>query len=295
VPVFVAYVIRERWPKILAALRACSAPGSPRAAGVGGFALSAGAGALLAGASLVFLFGALMRASAGPSQPATLAISAGAGGVVLALLFVAAPDAVAGTRPCRLLEDARLRLSLLFLFPAAVWQVSAPMVSAIEGRLSLFLLGKVTAVVFFVFDSLGLAIEQQGNTLTLPTGAVNVAEACSGIRSFTACLFVGSFLGAILLGRFWKKVLLVLCASLLAVFTNMLRSLFLTAWAYAYGPEAIDGFVHDAAGYAVIGLTFAGLMCLLPLFNMRISFGAPAAAAPRRATPPDGGLTGGGA
>jgi len=60
---------------------------------------------------------------------------------------------------------------------------------------------------------------------------------------------------------------------LLAFVTNLMRSLFLTAWAYNYGPDAIEGTVHDVAGYAVLGLTLVGLLCLLPLFNLR--FGEP--------------------
>jgi exosortase/archaeosortase family protein len=55
----------------------------------------------------------------------------------------------------------------------------------------------------------------------------------------------------------------------LAFLTNLVRSLFLTAWAYNFGPHAIEGTVHDAAGYAVLGLTVIGLLCLLPLMNLR--------------------------
>jgi exosortase/archaeosortase family protein len=61
-------------------------------------------------------------------------------------------------------------------------------------------------------------------------------------------------------------------AMMFAVLTNLLRSLFLTSWAYNYGPEAIEGNVHDIAGYAVLGLTVAGLLCLLPLFNLSFTF-----------------------
>jgi len=45
------------------------------------------------------------------------------------------------------------------------------------------------------------------------------------------------------------------------------RGLFLTGWAYSYGPKAIEGTVHDVAGYAVLGLTVVGLLCLLPVIN----------------------------
>ena len=62
---------------------------------------------------------------------------------------------------------------------------------------------------------------------------------------------------------------LVLSAIVFAFCTNILRGLFLTAWAYEYGPNAIEGTVHDAAGYSVLGLTVVGLLCLLPLFNLK--------------------------
>jgi exosortase len=164
-------------------------------------------------------------------------------------------------------NSVRARVAALALFPACVWLISAPLVSAFENTLSLFLLRKVVAVVFFVFGMLGYPLVQEGNVLVLPTGSVGVADACSGIRSLTACLFTGSFLAAVFLDRLWKKVLLVVAALLLAFATNLLRSLFLTAWAYMHGSEAIEGSIHDLTGFAVLGLTCAGLLLLLPLFN----------------------------
>jgi exosortase/archaeosortase family protein len=267
VPAFVAYVVHDRWPRIKAALAACAAPGSARADGGAKLMLMFLTYAALAGGALLFLVGALYRAGAGPSYPGTLALSLGTGALVLPLLFLNTPE-TPGAVKSGLLADARVKVVALFLFPALVWLVSAPMVSVIENNLSLFMLNRVAATVFFTFDVLGLAIEQQGNVLKLPLGDVGVADACSGIRSFTACLFAGSFLAAVFLDSLWKKVGLVVSAIFFAFLTNLLRSLFLTSWAYNYGPEAIEGKVHDIAGYAVLGLTVVGLLCLLPLFNL---------------------------
>jgi exosortase/archaeosortase family protein len=75
----------------------------------------------------------------------------------------------------------------------------------------------------------------------------------------------------VFLDRFWKKITLVSAALGFAFLTNLCRSLFLTGWAYHYGPRAIEGAVHDVAGYAVLGLTVIGLLCLLPLLNLRFS------------------------
>ena len=272
VPAFVAFMIYDRWPKITTAAQACAASGSPRAAGWAARLMNLLAGGALFAGACLFLLGAFYRAGAGPSFPGTLAITLGAATLLLPLLFLNTPESPAAAPGARLADDARVQLVALFLFPVLVWMVSAPMVSIVEQNLSLFLLKKVTTVVFLSFDLLGMTIEQQGNVLVMPSGSVGVADACSGIRSLTACLFAGSFLASVFLDRLWKKVALVGAAMLLAVFTNLLRGLFLTAWAYNYGPKAIEGFVHDTAGYAVLGLTVIGLLCLLPLFSLKISF-----------------------
>lgn len=158
-------------------------------------------------------------------------------------------------------------LDALFLFPAVIRMLSAPLVTAVENALSLFLLRKVVVVVSTVFSVLGLPFVRQGSVLILPHGQVGVADACSGIRSLTGCLFAGTFLVAVLLDRSWKKVLLVAAALGFAFLTNLMRSLFLNGRAYAYGSEVIEGRLHDATCYAVLGLTSVGLFCMLPLFR----------------------------
>jgi exosortase len=270
VPALVAFVVHDRWPKILAALGACAAADSPRAAGAQKWLLRLAVATVLLLGVLMFLLGSFYRAGAGTSQPGTLAITLGMIGILLPLLFINAPDSPLPARGT-VLNDARVRLTALFLFPVLVWLVSAPMVSAIETQLNLALLRKVVTVVAFVFDALGLPIEQQGNVLALPTGNVGVEDACSGIRSLTGCLFAGSFLAAVFVEQLWKKIVLIVAGLGLAFVSNLARSLFLTAWAYNRGPHAIEGFVHDAAGYAVLGLTVVGLLCLLPLLNFRWS------------------------
>jgi exosortase/archaeosortase family protein len=281
VPLFVGFVVHDRWSRIQAALAACQAEASPRAAGAAKWLLRL----LLTGAlgigTLMFLLGAFYRAGAGASQPGTLALTLGMVGLVFGLLLLNAPD-TPSPRPAGLLSDARVRLVALFVFPVLIWLVSAPMVSAVESQLNLFLLRKVVTVVAFVFDTIGLPIEQHGNVLALPTGNVGVEDACSGIRSLTGCLFAGAFLAAVFVEREWRKVLLVAAALVLAFVTNLGRSLFLTGWAYRYGPAAIDGTVHDVAGYAVLGFTVLGLLALLPVVNLQLAAEEPAEPPPVR-------------
>jgi len=268
-PVFFAFLIRERWPAIAAVFRAGKGsplPGWLRAAVWASAFLALGSGLGL------FLIGAAYRAAAGVTQPGSFALALGFSGILLGMVYFNVPEGRLGSdpTPCGwrvLRSDARLRAVSLFLFPALIWMVSAPLATAVENAVSLFLLRKVVAVVFTVFSLLGYPLVQEGNVLVLPHGQVGVADACSGIRSLTGCLFAGSFLAAVFLDRFWKKVLLVAAAMGFAFLTNLLRSLFLTGWAYAYGSDAIEGRLHDGTGYAVLGLTCAVLFALLPFFN----------------------------
>jgi len=276
VPLFVAFVIHDRWSRITAAVAVCRSEGSPRVQGWAKLLLWTTVGVAMLLGALIFLLGAFYRAGAGPSHPGALALSLGTAAIVLGLVFTNAPDP-ASVKPAGLRVDARLRLTALMIFPALVWLVAAPMVSVVENQLSLVLLRKVTTVVFFVFDLLGLPLQQEGNVLVLPPLAdgtpnrVGVEQACSGIRSLTGCLFAGSFLAAVFLQQTWKKIVMVAAAMGFAFLANLARSLFLTGWAYRHGREAIEGPVHDIAGYAVLGLTVVGLLTLLPLFELRLT------------------------
>jgi exosortase len=267
VPVFVVYLVYDRWSKLQGLFHAGGASPLPRGTQVG---LRVVASLILAFGLVAFLFGAVYRAGAGATQPGSLALAVGYSGVLLGMVYFNVPDgrvggAATGWGVFR--TDARLRATALFLFPALIWVLSAPLMSAVENAISLFLLRKVVVVVFTLFSMLGYPLVQEGNVLVLPHGQVGVADACSGIRSLTGCLFAGSFLAAVFMDRLWKKIALVVAALIFAFFTNLLRSLFLTGWAYAYGSEAIEGTLHDATGFAVLGLTCAGLFCLMPLFR----------------------------
>lgn len=269
VPVFVIYLIFDRWGKLQQIFKAVGTSPLPK----GLHRLSSVAVAtLLCGGLACFLLGAMYRAGAGVTQPGSLALALGFAATLPALIYFNTPEGCVGDEQTAtgwraFAADARWRAAALFLFPALIWIVSAPLVTAVENTISLMLLRKVVTVVFTVFSLLGYPLIQEGNVLVLPRGSVGVADACSGIRSLTGCLFAGSFLAAVFLEKFWKKILLVALAMGFAFATNLLRSLFLTAWAYHYGSEAIEGRLHDVTGFAVLGLTTVGLLCLLPLFN----------------------------
>lgn len=266
-PIFSAFVLFNRRARIVAAWSACRAPGSPRTTGWRGAILNSAVACGFAIGVISFLAGSLHRAGAGPSLKGTFVVSIGVAAILILLPWLAAPrSALPAAAGCR--GDARWKLCSLLVFPATVWLLSAPLVAVIESQLSLILLNPIIAVVSFVFNMLGLPLGRAGNVLIMPDyGRVGVEEACSGIRSLTACVFAGSFLGAVYLRSLWEKFALVAASAALTLGLNLARSLFLTGWAYWRGTRAIEGAVHDAAGYAVLAFTVAGIFGLLALFN----------------------------
>ncbi|MFU8849018.1 MAG: exosortase/archaeosortase family protein [Opitutales bacterium] len=282
VPFFVGYVLFHRWPVIRSFLFRGAEPDEAPNPESSSFVVTRtlewlAAVGLLASLAL-FAIGMLIRMATGPQNPASLAIALSFSGILLSSVFIFTKETVDG-RPMSL--KARVSVTLLFIFPALIWMLSAPMVAVLDNKLRVFLMEKVTVVVFGVFDFMGYELERQGNILILPEGSVGVEEACSGIRSLTGCLFAGSFFGAVFLQQFWKKALMVFLAMCLAVLMNLIRSMFLTLWSYHYGPNAIDaewslpiigniGTVHDVTGILIMVLTSIGLLCFLPIFNYKL-------------------------
>lgn len=269
VPLFAAYVIYDRWPKISAYLLGTNrSRGEPPAkAGILELLLNVLVPLGMLVGLLLFALGGFIRAGQGPSYLSSLLLCAGLASYVLGTAYVVSERDVTG-RAYSLYE--RLGFAFMFTFPALVWLISGPMVEFFASSLSLYLQGIVAQVVYHVFNLLGMPIILEGSVLIMANGQVGVADACTGIRSLTGCIFAGCFLAAVFLDRLWKKILLVVLAMILAFITNLMRGLFLTGWAYKYGSEAIEGKVHDITGYAVLGLTTVFLLLLLPLFQLQL-------------------------
>ncbi len=248
VPVFVAFVLNDRWPLLKTLLLggpACPvAPaGAAEAKRVGNWNFFASL--MVVGSLLLFLYGGFQRAVTGPDTDSAATLAVGLGAFVLAMGFLVSQTDAQG-RAVTL--SNRHRVVALLVFPALAWLISAPMLLVFESRVKLMLLDWVVRIVSSLFNLLGFEIVRDGSTLVLPHGSVGVAEACSGIRSLTACLFAGSFLAAIFLNRFWKKIALLAMSAVLAFGMNIVRSLFLTGWAYSYNQDKFDAIDADFWG-----------------------------------------------
>ena len=153
-------------------------------------------------------------------------------------------------------------LNWISLTAIGLWVLSAPLPSGTYSRLTLGLQGFVASNVLHSLHFLGIPARQSGNLIQLVGTTVGIEEACSGIRSLLSCLYAGFFFAAWQVRSVAGRALLIVLAPLLAIVMNFLRSLSLTLMANA--GVKIEGFWHDATGFAILGLT-ALLLGLLAL------------------------------
>ena len=293
VPLFSAFVIKERWHKIQRIFTGTPAEEDindefqlPAWAAQAGAPVPAWLNLIFfagtAFSALLFASGAIGSAIYGFDAFTTYQNTAGFVGLCFGLAWFAGSETLSG-KPQDL--RTRARLLLLLVFPICVWMISGPFTFLVDRQIKTLLLTNVTSTVVHLMNFLGFDLTQEANTILLPGGdRVGVEDACSGVRSLTACLFTGSFLAAVFMHSWLKKVFFVALSIVFALLLNVMRSSFLTLWASFNGSESLEfdffgnasesadftlGTVHDVVGWGAMIVTLALMAALVPLVNLK--------------------------
>ena len=113
---------------------------------------------------------------------------------------------------------------------------------------------------------IGVVIIREGNILLLPETTLEVADACSGIRSLVSLLALATAFAVMSQKSTLKRAVIILMAIPIAIFTNGLRVVGTGILAQYWGAKAAEGFFHEFAGLAVFGVALvmlAGLGTLM--------------------------------
>ena len=111
----------------------------------------------------------------------------------------------------------------------------------------------VTKVSVLSMKALGIVVWQEGNILMFPNITLEVADACSGLRSIMSLLALGAAYAFVLHSSTRDRAVLILSTLPIAVFTNCLRVIATGILAQSYGSAAAEGFFHEFAGLFVFG------------------------------------------
>jgi len=111
----------------------------------------------------------------------------------------------------------------------------------------------VTKVSVLSMKALGIVVWQEGNILMFPNITLEVADACSGLRSIMSLLALGAAYAFVLHTKTRDRVILILFTLPIAIFTNCLRVIATGILAQYFGSAAAEGFFHEFAGLFVFG------------------------------------------
>ena len=114
-----------------------------------------------------------------------------------------------------------------------------------------------------------IPVLREGNVIHLANTSLEVAEACSGIRSLISLLTLGIVYGYFMDSRTSIRSVLVIATVPLAVLANGLRVAGTGIAAHFYGVAAAEGFLHTFSGWLVFVFTFIVLLVLHRLLRWK--------------------------
>lgn len=154
------------------------------------------------------------------------------------------------------------------LFPWAFLFLMIPPPTILLNHITFPLQLLTSKVASTIMPWMGVPVLREGNVIVLAAMRLEVAEACSGIRSLMSLATLAVIYGYLMERRIAVRVLLALASVPIAVGANSLRivgtGLLVTYW----DPEKAEGFFHEFQGW----LVFVASLVMLYLLHRIIRF-----------------------
>ena len=149
------------------------------------------------------------------------------------------------------------------LFPWAFLVLMIPIPAIVFNQITFPLQLLASKVAATVLPILGVPVLREGNVINLPAMALEVAEACSGIRSLLSLTTLAIIYGYLMEPRTSVRVLLALASLPIAVAANSFRIVGTGLLVQYWDPEKAEGFFHLFSGW----LIFVISLLMLFLFH----------------------------
>jgi len=157
----------------------------------------------------------------------------------------------------------------ILLFPVIFLIFMIPLPSVLMDRITFpmqLLASKVAANTLYV---IGIPVLREGNVMLLANTSLEVAEACSGIRSLISLLGLSVLFAYLTQKVAWKRLILILSTFPIAIIANAGRVAGTGVLAHHYGDSVAQGFFHGFSAYVLFAVTF-GCLCLVESILSRI-------------------------
>lgn len=160
-----------------------------------------------------------------------------------------------------------------FAFPLGFLYFMVPVPDTLLGMVAFPLQQFATKVSASLIQFCSIPVYREGNMLFFLQTQLEVAEACSGIRSIMSLTMLSAIFAYMSTGSRWRQALLVLSAVPIAILANIVRVSGTGILAHFFGDRVARGFMHEFSGLAVFAF---GLGVLFLEFKLLQRLGAPA-------------------
>lgn len=151
------------------------------------------------------------------------------------------------------------------LLPWGLLFLAIPLPAIIFNQISMPLQFGASRMASGLLSFVGLPVLREGNIIVLSTITLDVAEACSGLRSLMALIALAAIYGCIFEQKVWRRWVLVIAAIPIAIIANAIRIMGTGLLGVYWGPQGAEGFFHLFSGMVIF------LCSLLLLFGVHAS------------------------
>lgn len=148
----------------------------------------------------------------------------------------------------------------ILAFPLAFLLLMVPLPAIIFNQITFPLQLVASQAGELAISAAGVPVLREGNILQLPTRTLEVAEACSGIRSLVSLLMLSILLGYFTETRTVRRIIIALATIPIAIMANALRVAGTGLASEWISAAAADGFFHSFSGWVVFVVACAGLL-----------------------------------
>jgi exosortase len=225
-------------------------------------------GILIVPIALYFAWERRERLLAAPAKPSILGLIVVLGSILMlvagtlgAELFIARVSIIGIVAGTVLFVLGWQHLRILML-PIAFLLLMIPIPAIIFNQIAFPLQLLASQFGEFALRALNIPVLREGNVITLANTQLEVAEACSGIRSLISLLTLGIVYGYFVTPSVAVRTVLALATIPVAILANGLRVAGTGIAAHYYGPGAAEGFFHTFSGWLVFVVSFAMLFLI---------------------------------
>ena len=141
-------------------------------------------------------------------------------------------------------------------FPLSFLIFMVPLPEALITKISFQLKIFAAKIAAATLTNMRIPAVQDGSMIKMRHAYVIVDDVCSGLRSLISLGALGAIFAYWMKASLAKRLILFFSTIPIAIVTNVIRIIFLSTVSEIWGPQYIQGFIHELSGFIVFGLGF---------------------------------------